>query len=93
MIHAVMRPAAKFPDIVGNLDRKAVVQITRHHKNFLSHLFPFLDEYFPLVKKGGPCLFLIGRCFESPCTAVRNHEGHGRDHKKEISITLLHRFQ
>src|SRR5262245_651839 len=54
VVHAAMRPATEFPNAVGDLDRKTVVQVARHYEDFLTELLPFGDHAFALVEKAGP---------------------------------------
>ena len=90
MIYAVVRSTAEFPDILGDLDRKAVMEVAGEDEYFLAHLFPFGNEEFPFVKEGGPSFFLIASGLKSTGSAVRNHKGNSGDNKKEVRVTGFH---
>lgn len=91
VVHAVVRSAAEFPDVVGHFDGKAVVQIAGHDEDLFAHLAPLVDQHFPFVEKAGPGFFFVSGCLEAAGSRVRDHERHGRDYKEEIGIAAFHR--
>ena len=93
MVHTVVRTGAKLPDVFGDLDGEAVVEVAGEDEDFLAELVPFIDEHFAFVEKAGPgFLFVLGRN-HSAGAAVRNHEGDGGGEEKEVGVTFLHRFE
>jgi hypothetical protein len=54
-----MRPRGEFPHAVGNLDRKAVVQITGEDENGLPEGILEFDHLLPFAGDRGPCLVLV----------------------------------
>ena len=59
VVDRVVWPAGKFVDVVSDLDRKAVVEITGENKNRLIEPVPELDEFLPLLEEYGPGVVLL----------------------------------
>ena len=59
MVHTVVRTGAKLPDVFGDLDGEAVVEVAGEDEDFLAELVPFIDEHFAFVEKAGPGFLLV----------------------------------
>ena len=93
VVHAVVWAAAEFPDVLGDLDGEAIVEVAGEDEDFFSELVPFVDELFAFVEESGPGFLFVAGGLESARAAMGNHEGNRGGEEKEIGVAFHHRFE
>ena len=94
MIGRVVRAGGELPHAVGELDRKAVVQVPGQHEHRLAQVVPEVDHVLALPQEGGPRIVLVGfgDVGRSGAADVRDREVHRGDDEEEIGIGGFHRL-
>ena len=66
---------AELPDLVGDFDGEAIVQVAGHDEHGLADLFPGIDQDFPFIEKRCPASSLLAAASNPPAPVARIIKG------------------